>query len=316
MVEKFLAEVLGTGALILLGDGVVAGVLLAKSKAQNSGWIVITCGLGHGRDGRRPDRRSPISGAHLNPAVTLGAGRSTVRIPWDEVPMYCAGELLGAFIGAVLVYLALLPALGGDRGRRPQARRLLHRPGHPQPGLEPRHRDHRHVRPGVRHPRLRHRRHRASATAALGVLLVGVAGARHRPVARRPDRVRDQPGPRPRAAHRALPPADPRQGRLRLGATPGSRSSGPLIGGAPRRHLSTTAFTDSAPAMAVQGERRRAHGEVRRSDRPGHDQHPLHDLRPRGQVVAVDQKEHEQIFPQARLGRARPGGDLGAHARR
>ena len=42
MVEKFLAEVLGTGALILLGDGVVAGVLLAKSKAQNSGWIVIT----------------------------------------------------------------------------------------------------------------------------------------------------------------------------------------------------------------------------------------------------------------------------------
>jgi glycerol uptake facilitator protein len=107
MVEKFLAEVLGTGALILLGDGVVAGVLLAKSKAQNSGWIVITTGwafavfVGVIIAG-------PISGAHLNPAVTLAVAMNG-GIPWSEVPVYWAGEMLGAFIGAVLVYLHYYP---------------------------------------------------------------------------------------------------------------------------------------------------------------------------------------------------------------
>src|SRR6478735_6401603 len=103
MVEKFLAEVLGTGALILLGDGVVAGVLLTRSKAQNSGWIVITMGwaiavfVGVLIAG-------PISGAHLNPAVTLGLAINGA-ITWDQVPIYWAGEMLGAFIGAVLVFV-------------------------------------------------------------------------------------------------------------------------------------------------------------------------------------------------------------------
>ena len=107
MVEKFLAEVLGTGALILLGDGVVAGVLLMRSKAQNSGWIVITTGwafavfVGVIIAG-------PISGAHLNPAVTLGLAVKGA-LPWSEVPVYFAGEMLGAFIGAVLVYLHYYP---------------------------------------------------------------------------------------------------------------------------------------------------------------------------------------------------------------
>ena len=107
MVEKFLAEVLGTGALILLGDGVVAGVLLARSKAQNSGWIVITTGwafavfVGVIIAG-------PISGAHLNPAVTLALAINGAT-PWAEVPVYWAGEMLGAFIGAVLVYLHYYP---------------------------------------------------------------------------------------------------------------------------------------------------------------------------------------------------------------
>src|SRR5262245_29988464 len=107
MVEKFLAEVLGTGALILLGDGVVAGVLLTRSKAQNSGWIVITSGwafavfVGVLIAG-------PISGAHLNPAVTLGLAIQGTT-PWDQVPVYWAGEFLGAFIGAVLVYLHYMP---------------------------------------------------------------------------------------------------------------------------------------------------------------------------------------------------------------
>lgn len=107
MTEKFLAEVLGTGALILLGDGVVAGVLLAKSKAQNSGWIVITTAwafavfVGVIIAG-------PISGAHLNPAVTIGLAVNG-SLPWEEVPVYFAGEMLGAFIGAILVFLHYYP---------------------------------------------------------------------------------------------------------------------------------------------------------------------------------------------------------------
>ena len=67
----FIAEVFGTGLLVLLGDGVVAGVLLAKSKSNNAGWIVITAAwafavfVGVVVAG-------PVGGAHLNPAVTIG----------------------------------------------------------------------------------------------------------------------------------------------------------------------------------------------------------------------------------------------------
>jgi glycerol uptake facilitator protein len=116
MVEKFLAEVLGTGALILLGDGVVAGVLLTRSKAQNSGWIVITMAWGLAVF-TGVIIAGPVSGAHLNPAVTLGLALqhtmdSTKGIPWDQVPVYWAGELVGAFIGAVLVFLHYYPHWG------------------------------------------------------------------------------------------------------------------------------------------------------------------------------------------------------------
>lgn len=105
--EIFLSEVLGTGILILLGDGVVAGVLLSKSKAQNSGWIVITmawafavyCGV---------LVAGPVSGAHLNPAVTLGVALNG-GIGWDLAIVYWAGEMVGAFIGATLVFLHYYP---------------------------------------------------------------------------------------------------------------------------------------------------------------------------------------------------------------
>ncbi|HEX5013676.1 MAG TPA: MIP/aquaporin family protein [Candidatus Limnocylindrales bacterium] len=114
MLEKFLAEVLGTGALILLGDGVVAGVLLARSKAQNSGWIVITMGWGLAVF-VGVLIAAPVSGAHLNPAVTLGLAMQeqldpgTSGVTWDQVPVYWAGEMLGAFIGAILVFLHYFP---------------------------------------------------------------------------------------------------------------------------------------------------------------------------------------------------------------
>lgn len=99
----FLAEVVGTMLLILLGNGVVANVVLNKTKGQNSGWIVITTAwafavfVGVVVAG-------PYSGAHLNPAVTIGlaiAGKTA----WSVVPSYLAGEMVGAMLGAFLVWL-------------------------------------------------------------------------------------------------------------------------------------------------------------------------------------------------------------------
>jgi glycerol uptake facilitator protein len=100
----FGAEVIGTAILILLGNGVVACVLLNLSKGQNSGWIVITFGWGMAVM-VAVYAVGQFSGAHLNPAVTLGAA-ITGSIKWSKVPEYWAGEFVGAFIGATLVWIA------------------------------------------------------------------------------------------------------------------------------------------------------------------------------------------------------------------
>ena len=106
----FGAEVIGTAILILLGNGVVAGVLLNHSKAQNAGWIVITFGWGIGVMAGAY-AVGQFSGAHLNPAVTLGfAFQGSTE--WGDVPEYLAGEFVGAFIGATLVWLAYLQHWG------------------------------------------------------------------------------------------------------------------------------------------------------------------------------------------------------------
>lgn len=104
--KTFMAELVGTMLLILLGDGVVAAVVLNKTKAQNSGWMVITTGwalavaMGVYTVGR-------ISGAHLNPAITLALA-VTGKFSWNSVPIYLAAQFLGAFLGAVIVWLAYL----------------------------------------------------------------------------------------------------------------------------------------------------------------------------------------------------------------
>ena len=103
----FGAETIGTAILILLGDGVVAGVLLNKSKAQNAGWVVITFAWGLAVM-TAVFAVGQFSGAHLNPAVTIG-NAVIGNTEWGDVPAYLAGEFAGAFIGAVLVYLAYLP---------------------------------------------------------------------------------------------------------------------------------------------------------------------------------------------------------------
>jgi glycerol uptake facilitator protein len=98
------AETIGTAILILLGDGVVAGVLLNRSKAQNGGWIVIALGWGMAV-AIAVFAVAQFSGAHINPAVTLGFA-TIGETDWADVPKYLAGEFSGAFIGACLVWAA------------------------------------------------------------------------------------------------------------------------------------------------------------------------------------------------------------------
>lgn len=96
-------EFIGTAVLILLGDGVVASNILKKSKGENGGWVVVTlawglavmCGV---------FIAGPYSGAHLNPAVSVGLAVAG-SFPWGDVAPYIAAQLLGGFTGAVLVYI-------------------------------------------------------------------------------------------------------------------------------------------------------------------------------------------------------------------
>lgn len=101
--SPFIAEIIGTFLLILLGNGVVANVVLNKTKGQNSGWIVITTGwalavyvavLVAG----------PYSGAHINPAVTVSLATAGL-FDWAAVPTYIVGQMIGAMLGAVMVWI-------------------------------------------------------------------------------------------------------------------------------------------------------------------------------------------------------------------
>jgi len=108
--ETMLAELVGTALLVLLGNGVVAGVLLSKSKAQNAGWIVITAGWGLAL-AIAVYAVGAISGAHLNPAITLGQ-LIVGGIEGGDAALYIVGQFVGAIIGAVLVWLHYLPHWG------------------------------------------------------------------------------------------------------------------------------------------------------------------------------------------------------------
>ncbi len=105
--HPWLAEFIGTAFLILLGNGVVANCLLEKSKGQGSGWIVITAGWGMAV-AMAVYAVGAYSGAHLNPAVTLGLA-SIGAFAGSKVPFYVAAQLAGAFFGAVLVWILYLP---------------------------------------------------------------------------------------------------------------------------------------------------------------------------------------------------------------
>jgi glycerol uptake facilitator protein len=102
----FFSEFLGTMILVLLGDGVVANVLLNKSKGQNSGWIVITAGWGFAVM-VAVYLTGFISGGHVNPAVSISfaiAGMLDVKL----LPLYIIAQILGGFCGGILVYLTYM----------------------------------------------------------------------------------------------------------------------------------------------------------------------------------------------------------------
>lgn len=108
MLTPFFGEFLGTLVVILLGDGVVAGVLLKQSKAENSGWIVITAGWAFAvLCGVLTATACGSPGAHLNPAVTVAVAIRTGDYS-HVVPFLCA-QMLGAMVGATLVWLFYLP---------------------------------------------------------------------------------------------------------------------------------------------------------------------------------------------------------------
>ncbi|MEU6071025.1 MULTISPECIES: MIP/aquaporin family protein [Streptomyces] len=103
--DIFVGEIIGTAILILFGAGVCAAVTLRYSKARASGWVVIAFGWGFGVLAGAYTA-APLSGGHLNPAVTIGIAVDTGK--WDKVWVYLLGQLVGAMLGAVLAYLVYL----------------------------------------------------------------------------------------------------------------------------------------------------------------------------------------------------------------
>ncbi len=104
---SFLGEIIGTALLILLGDGVVANVVLKGTKGNNSGWIVITFGWAMAVFVGAFVSAS-ASGAHLNPAVTVALAAAG-KFDWLQVPVYLLAQMIGACLGAFLVWAHYKP---------------------------------------------------------------------------------------------------------------------------------------------------------------------------------------------------------------
>ncbi|WP_295623580.1 MIP/aquaporin family protein [uncultured Nitrosomonas sp.] len=99
----FLGELIGTFILVLLGNGVVANVVLNKSKGNNAGWLTIAAGWGVALF-VAVYAVAASSGAHLNPAVSIGLA-AVGKFAWGDVPVYALGQMLGAMLGALIVWI-------------------------------------------------------------------------------------------------------------------------------------------------------------------------------------------------------------------
>lgn len=111
----FIAEFVGTALLLLLGDGVVANVVLRGTKGEASGWIVITFGWAMAVF-TAVFVVAAFSGAHINPAVTIGLAVAG-QFDWAQVPAYLAAQFLGAAAGAALVWLHYHPHFGATEDK-------------------------------------------------------------------------------------------------------------------------------------------------------------------------------------------------------
>lgn len=99
----FLGELIGTFILVLLGNGVVANVVLNQSKGNNAGWLTIAAGWGIALF-VAVYAAAASSGAHLNPAVSIGLAAAG-KFAWGDVPVYALGQMLGAMLGALMVWI-------------------------------------------------------------------------------------------------------------------------------------------------------------------------------------------------------------------
>ena len=237
--EAFAAELVGTCILVVLGDGVVANVVLARTKGHQSGWIVITAGWGLAvavavySVGR-------ISGAHINPAVTVGLA-SIGQFPWADVGVYVAAQIIGAFLGAVVVWVTYRPhwAATDDTASKlavfatgPEIRSLGSNLVTEIAATAV-------LVFGVLAIAANASEMAAGAVdlssvfaTGLNPLLVGGrAGVVHRSLSWRPDGLCHQPGSRPRTTARACAAADRGQGGAPTGATAGypSRDRWPAV---------------------------------------------------------------------------------------
>lgn len=119
MHSAFFGEFMGTLVLVLMGNGVVANVVLKKTLGENSGWIVICTGYGLGvLTGVLVAQACGSAGAHINPAVTLGLAIASGD--FSNVGMFWAAQLLGAMVGALLVWLQFMPhwSVTPDKGSK------------------------------------------------------------------------------------------------------------------------------------------------------------------------------------------------------
>ena len=104
MMTPFLGELIGTCILVVLGDGIVANVLLNKTKGHGSGWIAITLGWSMAVFVAVYSVAAE-SGAHINPAASIALAAAG-KFPWADVPLYVAGQMIGAMIGALIVWIS------------------------------------------------------------------------------------------------------------------------------------------------------------------------------------------------------------------
>ncbi|MCT2594542.1 aquaporin family protein [Streptomyces sp. N2-109] len=112
--DIFVGEIIGTAILVLFGVGVVAAVNLPHSKAKGAGWVAVSFGWGFGVLAGAYTA-APLSGGHINPAVTFGIAVESGE--WSKVPVYLCGQFIGAFLGAVLTWAAYYSQFAANADR-------------------------------------------------------------------------------------------------------------------------------------------------------------------------------------------------------